>query len=452
MPSSPSSVSALLPHSLHRIASGLRGAAAWCEGRPRLAACLAALVVLLLVGTEVSYWPLNDFPGATWHNTPRGDDVEIGQARAAQAGPRELLGFWTGDWIMGNHYYRPLTSSLYVAEYRLFGTNDRLWARVNIAVHLGVVVLLLTVGALAVEGPLLVRLAVGAGAALLFGGPRLADRSTQAWMLGWWPSQPDLLSLFFGLLLLAATLRYCRAGGVGWAALAGAALLLGAASKEMAYLAAAGACLILLPHRKRWPLLAALLGVAVLAWVARTAALAGDRATPLAWSGARALRTLTAQGGDLQETLRSLGFHLGLFAVPFFLTWPLRRRYTGVGHLVIATAGYLVFASGLLGPPWEQPFSQDLARLSRFAAGTVLLAGTLLAARRWPAPALILMALLATGFAWGLNPVFGYYRYWSTGLTALVTALALRELVILVGRLETAATTSRSLPPETQPA
>src|SRR5437667_10903927 len=89
-----------------RLGDGASRAADWADGRPRLAWAAALLLVLVLVGSEVSYWPRNDFPGAMWHSTPRGDDIEITQARAAKAGWREALGYWHGDWILGNHYYR----------------------------------------------------------------------------------------------------------------------------------------------------------------------------------------------------------------------------------------------------------------------------------------------------------------------------------------------------------
>ena len=45
---------------------------AWVEAHPRKAWAGALLLALLVVLPEVAYWPLNDYPGAMWHHTPRG--------------------------------------------------------------------------------------------------------------------------------------------------------------------------------------------------------------------------------------------------------------------------------------------------------------------------------------------------------------------------------------------
>ena len=54
---------------------------------------------MALAGAEASVWVRRDFPGAMWHHTPRGDDIEIGQANAARAGWKELAGFYPGNII-----------------------------------------------------------------------------------------------------------------------------------------------------------------------------------------------------------------------------------------------------------------------------------------------------------------------------------------------------------------
>src|SRR5438067_627768 len=110
----------------------LASAARWLESNPRRAWSPAVLLVMALAAWEVSYWPIHDFPGALWHGHPRGEDIELGQARAAVAGWQEIAGYWTGRMIHGYPYYRPLPSCLFVAEYRIFGADDRRWAWVNI--------------------------------------------------------------------------------------------------------------------------------------------------------------------------------------------------------------------------------------------------------------------------------------------------------------------------------
>ncbi|HEU4752920.1 MAG TPA: hypothetical protein VFU47_07405, partial [Armatimonadota bacterium] len=85
---------------LQRLVSRVRKAwtflSAWVERHPRRALLLALLLVLLPAAWETAYWPLHDYPGVTWHYSPRGYEVERIQAMAARATPPDLLHYWYG--------------------------------------------------------------------------------------------------------------------------------------------------------------------------------------------------------------------------------------------------------------------------------------------------------------------------------------------------------------------
>src|SRR5439155_9225244 len=81
------------------------------------------------------------------------------------------------------------------------------------------------------------------------------DRNIHYWVLAWWPAQPDLLSLLFGLPFLGCVALHIQTGQRRWAYLAPILFFLSVCSKEMGYFAGIGGCLLLLRTPRRWPLL-----------------------------------------------------------------------------------------------------------------------------------------------------------------------------------------------------
>lgn len=406
---------------IDRLHAFLRRAEAWVEEHPRRAGLGALLLTLLLVAPEVAYWPLNDFPGASWHHPDPGIEIKVVQARAPMVGWKELAGFWYGRLIHGNEYYQPLTSWLFVGEYHLFGLNNRTWAIVNLGLHLGVVAALLWTGAVVSSGPLLRRLGIGVLAALFLAAPNLADRSIQAWILGWWPAQPDLLSALFGLALLASVTLYCRTGERRWAVLAPFLFWVGVCFKETAYVAGVGACLFLLRQRKAWPLLAvlALQGVAMFLFRKWAIGAVGVD-TPL--YVARVGRHLRVQAMGTGSTLTSLTVPLFALAVCAVITWALRRSWGPGARTLLAAAVYSGINFVWYGPPWEPGFMGGIATLAAVAGFLLLAGGVALACREWPIPELIVVWLLAWYFHWSFPPVLGWHGYWNSVFGSLVMA------------------------------
>ncbi|MBM3458464.1 MAG: hypothetical protein FJX77_08040 [Armatimonadetes bacterium] len=407
-----------------RVAGALAGAETWATQRPRSAWVAALGLVLLLVGLETAYWPLHDFPGAFWHNEDRGLDIELGQQHAATAGWKELVGFWRGRMLHGHGYFRPLSSWLFVAEYRLFGVQDRFWTTFSILFHLSVALLLVWAVAGMVGGSRLRRLSVGVLAALLFGAPGCADRGVQSWVIGWWPAQPEALSLLFGLLVLGATARFVRTGAAGWAWVAPAAFFLAVTSKEMGYVAGLGACLLLLRHPRRWGLLAALSGLGIALFLYRNAVL-GD----IAYHANGFVRErLLGQPRELARgvlmDLERAWPHLALLAPALGVGLALRRRQPWECAL-LGAAAYLLPASLLLGPPTDSLFQSGFSRLIELLLSVVMLAALARKLREWPTAELAGLYVAAFATTAGFPPTFPWYRYWWTVFGAVLTALAL---------------------------
>lgn len=413
------------------VLAALRG---FAERRPRRALALAILVVLIAVALEAAYWPLHDFPGAMWHSTPRGDDIEIAQAKAAQAGWRELLGYWVGRTIHGHAYYRPLTSWLFVGEYRLFGRNDRLWASVNIALHLGVAAALVWVATTLLGGSALRRIGVGTLAALLLGAPGLADRSIQSWILGWWPCQSEEASLLFGLLLLGTVALHVRTGEPRCARWAPGWFLLSVAFKEMGYVAGLGACLLLLRQRKHWRQLAALAACGLILFGFRAFVLGGGIFLGGAYDPGRVAQAALGELRLPAFFARSAAIHAAALLPAAALAGWLRRRGAGAFAWIAALCLYGVLAGSVLGPPWEPTFQAAPLEALRIAGWGALLYGLFRAGREWPVPELIGIWALCAAIGYGYPPIFGWYRYWASVFGALLTAIALAALLAPLSR------------------
>jgi len=417
-------------------------AARWAEAaerRPALSWILALTLVVAMVGWEASYWPRHDFPGALWHNANRGIEIEVVQARAARVGWKELKGYWVGRLIHGNDYYQPLTSWLFVGEYHLFKKNDRLWARVNIALHLANCLLLVWATTVFTTGPLLQRLVTGVLAALLLGGPRLADRNVQMWILGWWPCQPDLLSVFFGLLLLSAVALYCRTGRLVWAVLAPLFFFIAICFKETGYVAGLGGCLLLVRHPKRWPLLAVLAVQGLSMYAFRWNILGGPASfNPEDLARLRNMVSLTIAGTVRQ--LSDAAVHFGFLGAGLAATWALRRRLGRVERGLVVAAVYGGLALVVLGPPWETLFQIGFRALLSLALLLLLAAGVLLAFRQWPVPELFGIFIFATALGYCYPAVLAWHFYWGQVFQCLAVAIALAAVAERIWRVAAART------------
>jgi hypothetical protein len=402
--------------------------AEWMEAHPVKAHLLAVLLVLIVVGWEANYWPSHDFPGALWHRSPRGDDIELAQANAANAGWKELWGYWFGPMIHGHGYYRPLTSWLFVGEYRLFGTADGKWAFVNIALHLAVCVLLTWSGGVLAGGRFARRLTIGTAAALLVGAPGFADRTIQIWICGWWPCQSELLSLLAGLTLLAATVRFVETGRGRWLAFGVIAMVVGILFKEMTYVAALGACLLLLRRRDRWwgglgMVVPALVLFVFRKWAIRHVQMEGGIPVD-ALAG-----HVSFQAAQAYDQLSSAWQHFAALAVGVVIAWAVLRRSGRLERAIVAVVLYLSIICLRIGMPWEAVAWTGMRVLAWTVFGVAVGVGLLRAARRWPAPELCLVWLLTQLPAQGFMPIFGWYRYWGSVFGALLVAIALWELM-----------------------
>lgn len=415
----------------------MRWRAAW-----RLVWLPALLLVLAAAAVEALYWPLHDYPHAPWHFRPRGDDIELAQANAANAGWEQLLGYWFGRTIHGHGYYRPLTSWLFVLEYRLFATDDRKWALVNIALHLGVVVALFGFVWLA-AAPQGRSLPAATIAGLAFSAPHLADRTIGQWVIGWWPCQSEHLSLLAGLVCLAGALQFARTGTRRSAAVCVAGFTVSVLFKEMGYVAGLAACLLCLrPPRAR----KLLVGVAVTGlalWGLRYAALAsaGGLAHGVAVSsaGRRLLGVAEMTGASV---LRELP-HLMILGAAVAAAGVLRRRPPG-DRLGVAVLTYGALVLLLFGNPTEPHYTNSAAQTARLVAVAAAVAGMARAARYWPVPEIAAIWVMACVVVAGYPPTFGWYRYWGAAFGCALTGIGLSAwLPRLTPRVEPASPTSR---------
>ena len=412
---------------------------AWIERHPWPAWVLTGLVVLAIVGIEVSYWPRNDFPAATWHHRPRGDDIELAQAAAARAGWWELAGYWFGRTIQGHGYYRPLTSWLFVGEYRLWGTDDRTWAWVNIFLHLGVVTALLWSAWALLEGSQAQRLLTGAGSALLLGAPGQADRTVQKWILSWWPCQSEHFSLLAGLCLLGAVALHVRAGKRGWAVLAVVAFAVAVFFKEMGFVAGVGACGILLRRPRSRALLGvlALEGLALFAlrWAALQHAGGIANSPPTGRQGFIVWAAL-ADAGEMfhQASPQLVAIAAGVMVALLAPRLARGRSLTRWERVALGGVSYFVVAVITIGPPWEGLFQRTMELTLFWGWHAAILVGLALAVRQWPIPELIGVYALSELAVSGFSATFGWYQYWGSAFGALLTSAGLISISLLIGR------------------
>lgn len=400
----------------------------WVEHHPGQSWVIAIVLVAAITGLEISYWPKNDYPGAMWHASPRGEDIERGQDRAAEAGPRELWGYWIGPMLHGHGYYRPLTSWLFVGEYRLFGRDDRRWAVVNLALHVAVVLTLMWAVSVWTGGALLRRLTVGVSAALLLAAPGVADRSVQKWVCGWWPCQSEILSLLLGLVVMGAAAMYADTPEKRWGVLACIAFFLAVCFKEMGYVAGLGACLLLVRRPKARGLLLTLAGLGVLFFAYRWLAISRETRVITGPGLGRLLEVGRGNSTFLWEQFASMAPHLLFLAAAGATAWGLRSRLGTAAAAGAGAAVYLTLGLLLLGPPWDLMFQSGAVHVLRYVFAAALVLGMIRSGWRWPLPELFAVWVLAVLAVAGFPPVYGWYRYWGTAFGAAVTAMMIAAL------------------------
>jgi hypothetical protein len=165
------------------------------------------------------------------------DVVTITRA-AREADLATIAGWWHGPWIQREMpYYRPLTSMLFLAEWRLFGERYLLYSLVSWLLHALNTLLLCALVYRLIAGSARRRAAVAALAAALFTVPYWGNQGAAMQMLFWWPSQGDMVSLGFGLVALLAWDELVATGRNGIRRLLApmVVMVLAILAKEMAY-------------------------------------------------------------------------------------------------------------------------------------------------------------------------------------------------------------------------
>lgn len=347
-----------------------------------------------------------------------------------------MWAFWTGRFIHGNDYWQPLSSWLFVAEWNLFHDDNRKWTLLNLLLHPLCVLLLVPAGYVFASGTRAKRLTTGVVAALLFGGPWLADRTVQGWIVSWWPVQPEIFSLMAGISLLMATVAYDRIEDRRFIPAILGLFFLGLCFKETTYTAGVGACLLLLRKPKRWPLLAliACFGISMFAY--RYWALQGVLSSGTGSSTKH-----------LVSAARGARFGVGyLFSASWVLLLllptmtaamrKLRPQWGWAEALVVSLALITLIGSAIFGPFWEGAIAEAFRAGTLIVAGALGLWGLLLALRRWPWPELTVVWLLNLALGWCFVRVHGWHHYWDTGLGSLVWAAGLVELAVWPWRVK----------------
>lgn len=172
----------------------------------------------MLISLAATCYPVFS-PAIQKHFSDNPDALLIVQG-ARSASWRDTLGWWTGPWIEpGMPYYRPLTSMLFWAEYKLFGTDFQKYCLISWLIHgaNGALLFLLAL-ALFRRPPDRATVVLGLLAVLLFNTRRSVNMPSEGWLplpvawgeMPYWPAQTDLCSLLFSLLSLLALERWSR--------------------------------------------------------------------------------------------------------------------------------------------------------------------------------------------------------------------------------------------------
>ncbi len=196
-------------------------------------------------------------PAVLEHYSDSPDSVGIARW-AEQAGPEDILRWWTGTWIQADsYYYRPLSSMLFWAEYLLFGWNFQGHVFISWLMHGAICVCVYLLALRLLPGPLWRSRLTGLLAVVLVNvrlgppGPLWPVAPVAFSVVAWWPAQTDQASLLlclFSLLMLDRWLQNDDPHGLTKAALLWIAALL---FKEMSVIlpALAGVLIVI---RRGW--------------------------------------------------------------------------------------------------------------------------------------------------------------------------------------------------------
>jgi hypothetical protein len=189
---------------------------------------------------------------------------------AESATPADIPRWWAGTWIeISSPYYRPLASTLFFVEAKLFHGAWRPLCLVSWFLHAGVCVLILLLLRRLATGTPAVRVLPGVLATALFSlpcettvdGPHWGNRGIARGLMPYWPAQTDLGCLLLSLLSLILVDRWLetqrRRTLIGAVLCFFAALLF----KEQAVVAPLLAAVLAFHRRASWKLIGSVGGV-----------------------------------------------------------------------------------------------------------------------------------------------------------------------------------------------
>ncbi|MEX2286508.1 MAG: tetratricopeptide repeat protein [Planctomycetaceae bacterium] len=177
----------------------------------------AGLIVLLVGLTVAVFWPVHAF------DFVRYDDplyvVDNPHVRSGLDFKDMLWAFYTGE----SASWQPITWLSLMLDAEAFGPNPRAFHLTNLAIHVLNVVLVF----------LLLQRMTGDAWKSAFVAALFAIHPLRVEPVAWISERKGLLSMLFGLLALAAYLRYAQARGRRWLVLSLAAYLASLMSKQM---------------------------------------------------------------------------------------------------------------------------------------------------------------------------------------------------------------------------
>lgn len=247
----------------------------WTSAHPkRLGAALLALALAMTLWHGAPIVPMS--AKASNLEIAKKEDAHNLYYAAKAASWRDAPGWFVGRWIYPDvGYYRPLTSVLFLAEQRLFDRDLGRYNLVSLALHASNAALLFLLAASLFGAHPRARYVLAALAVYGFVGPRNSMAFGVGKCLHWFPAQNDILSLTFALGSLLALDRFFIRGRRGLLVLSLALFYASVGSKEMGFIAAPMA-LLLIYHRRgfAWKTAIPFILLAAGLWVMRKAAMA----------------------------------------------------------------------------------------------------------------------------------------------------------------------------------